>query len=424
MQETIAYGTMMMTVGLVLALPRFGIGRHVGPAAVAALGVLVLIMTRVVSPADLVGAFEVLWRPSITILSIMLTTNVAQRLGILDYFAKLLEPRPGQSVRLVFRFVFIFSAATSAVLNNDAAVLLLTPLIVGLVRRCYPDRPDLLVPFAFAVFSAAGVAPLVISNPMNLIVAEYAGIGFNEYAARMIPISVVGWFTAYAVLRVIFRHQLNSTEKDKIATCTPAGLSRSAKQFVGLMVVALGCYPVLSHAGGPVWAVAAAGATLGVWLCWYHNIISPRRLAAGLSWQILIFLFCVFVIVLGLRNVGLVDRIAELYSSVIGPAAKVAVIGVVSAIGSAVMNNHPMAILNALAIHKLPEDTQQLILAALIGGDLGPRLLPIGSLAGLLWLDSLRKQGVYISYWRFVLVGLPVTVPTLGLSLLILCLSM
>jgi len=64
------------------------------------------------------------------------------------------------------------SAITSAALNNDAAVLLLTPLIVGLVRRCYPHRPDLIIPFAFAVFAAAGVAPLVISNPMNLIVAS------------------------------------------------------------------------------------------------------------------------------------------------------------------------------------------------------------------------------------------------------------
>jgi hypothetical protein len=69
----------------------------------------------------------------------------------------------------------------------------------------------------------------------------------------------------------------------------------------------------------------------------------------------MIFLFCVFVIVLGLRNVGLVDRITELYSSAISPAAKVAVIGISSAIGSAVMNNHPMAILNALAINGLPE---------------------------------------------------------------------
>src|SRR5713226_3546555 len=420
MQETIAYGTMMMTLGLVLS----GIGWRAGPAAAAAFGVVVLLTAHIVTPADLASGFQVLWRPFLAIVSIMLTANVARRLGILDNFARAIEPRPGQSVGRVFGLAFILSAITSPALNNDAAVLLLTPLIVELVRRCYPHRPDLLVPFAFAVFSAAGVAPLVISNPMNLIVAEVAGVGFNEYAARMIPISVAGWLTAYAVLRVIFRRQLDSTEEGKIASLQPARLSRPAKQFIGFMVVALSCYPVLSYAGGPVWAVAAASATVGVWLSWHHNIASPRRLAASLPWQIMIFLFCVFVIVLGLRNVGLVDRITELYSSAISPAAKVAVIGISSAIGSAVMNNHPMAILNALAISGLPEGKEPLILAALIGGDLGPRLLPIGSLAGLLWLDSLRRQGVYISASRFILVGLPVTIPSLGLSLLMLSFTM
>jgi arsenical pump membrane protein len=360
MQEAIAYGTLIMTVALVLSLPRTGIVRHIGPAAISALAVLVLLTTGVVSPTDVAGGVQVLWRPFITILSIMLTTNVAHRLGLLDHFARLLEPRSGQSVARVFCSVFILSAGTSAVLNNDAAVLLLTPLIVGLVRRCYPERPDLLVPFAFAVFSAAGVAPLVISNPMNLIVAEYAGIGFNEYAARMIPISIVGWLMAYAILRLIFHRQLKSTEKGVTAISPRLTLSRPAKQFVGLVLIALGCYPALSYGCGPVWAVAAASATLGIGLCWYHNIASPRGLAASLSWEIIIFLFCVFVIVLGLRNVGLVDRVTELYSSATSPASKIMVIGTSSAIGSAILNNHPMAILNALAIYNLPQGTRRI----------------------------------------------------------------
>src|SRR5262249_42637402 len=228
-------------------------------------------------------------------------------------------------------------------------VLLLSPLIIGLVRRCYPFRPDLLVSFAFAVFSAAGVAPLVISNPMNLIVAEYAGIGFNEYAARMAPISVAGWLTAYAVLRFIFRRELNAPETGHGTSCYRLGLSRPAKQFIAVLAVALGCYPVLSYAGGPVWAVAAASAAVGVWLCWYRGVASPTRLAATLSWEILIFLFGVFVIVLGLRNVGLVAWVTDLYSAAVGPSAKVAVIGISSAIGSAVLNNHSMAMLNSLS---------------------------------------------------------------------------
>ena len=172
-----------------------------------------------------------------------------------------------------------------------------------------------------------------------------------------------------------------------------------------------------------MWAVAAVTATLGLWLCWRNGIDSPARLAATISWEILAFLFCIFIIVIGLRNVGLVGRITELYSAAPNTAAQVVVIGISSALGSAVLNNHPMAILNALAIRKLPEGTQPLVLAALIGGDLGPRLLPMGSLAGLLWLDLLRREGTKIGIGQFIRVGLPVTIPTLALSLLVLVLG-
>jgi len=413
----------MITLCLVICRPRIGTSLHIGPGAAAAFGVAVMLATQIVSPADLAHSFHTLWRPSLTILSIMLTTNVAQRLGVLDYFAGFLEPREGHSAARVFRSVFIFSAITSAVLNNDAAVLLLTPIVVGLIRRNYPNRPDLIMPFAFAVFSAAGVAPLVISNPMNLIVAEYAGIDFNEYAFLMVPIAVAGWITAYAVLRVVFRRELRLGGPSASMRAPAPKLSAPAKQFLVLLVTALGCYPLLSYVGGPVWAVATASAALGAWLCWRHRIASPAGLAATLSWEILIFLFCVFVMVQGLGNVGFVSVITDFYSSVKDTSLQIALVAVSSAVGSAVLNNHPMAILNTLAIRDLSQPTLQHVLAALIGGDLGPRLLPMGSLAGLLWLDSLRKQGVHIGLGLFIRVGMAVTVPTLALSLIILLLS-
>lgn len=417
MHQVVAYGTAIMTIGLVLSLPRTRIGASLGPAAAAALGVLVLLLVGVVSLPDLAGSAAVLWRPFVTVLSLMLTTAVAHRLGVLDYFAALIQPRAGEAPARVFRHVFVLAVATSAVLNNDAAVLLLTPLIVDLMRRSYPDRHDLVMPFAFAVFAAAGVAPLVTSNPMNLIVADYAGIGFNTYALRMIPIAVAGWIVAYAILRTVFRRALLAPGPGSARRGASAVLSLPGKQFLLLMAAALGSYPVLSHAGGPVWIVAAAAALCGVALCALHRAASPRALAATVSWETLVFLFGVFVIAIGLRNVGLVDRIAELYAAPADSAVRVMLIGGASAIGSAVLNNHPMAIINALAIGNR---SQTEILAALIGGDLGPRLLPMGSLAALLWLDQLRRQGVDIATATFVRVGVAVTVPTLALSLLLL----
>src|SRR5262249_7880647 len=141
MQETIAYGTTLVMLGLVLAQPQIGLGLRVAPGAAAAAGVSMLFAVRILSPADLWEGFSVLWRPLVTVLSIMLTTGAALRLGILDYFARRIEPLPGRPVSKVFRSFFALSAVTAAVLNNDAAVLLLTPLVVRMIRRCYPERP-------------------------------------------------------------------------------------------------------------------------------------------------------------------------------------------------------------------------------------------------------------------------------------------
>src|ERR1700680_1923365 len=114
MQETIAYGTMMVTLGLVLFRPRIGTGPRVGPGTAAALGVAMLLATGVVAPSDLVGGLDALWRPFITIFSMMLTTSVAQQLGLFDYAAGLIERRQDQSVEGVYRSAFALSALTSA----------------------------------------------------------------------------------------------------------------------------------------------------------------------------------------------------------------------------------------------------------------------------------------------------------------------
>jgi arsenical pump membrane protein len=138
-------------------------------------------------------------------------------------------------------------------------------------------------------------------------------------------------------------------------------------------------------------------------------------LREGIAWDILVFLALVNILGTGLRNVGLVTSLASLYTH-----TGLAGIGVGSAVGSAILNNHPMAVLDMLALREVPGVTSRDVLAALVGGDIGPRLLPMGSLAGLLWTDLLRRQGIEVPLGRFVLVGLAVLVPTLAVSLLLL----
>src|SRR4051794_26587892 len=196
-----------MTVSLAIARPlRFT------PGSAAVLGVALLLVTGVLGPADLAAALAVQWRPLISLASIMVMTGVVQEVGAFDRLAGWLEARArGRTAASTFTLLFAMSVAIPAVLNNDAAILTLTPIAVALARRLYPGRPRVTIAFAFAVFLAPGVAPFVVSNPMNMIVAEYAHVGFNEYAAVMLPLSIAGALLTYAVLRLVFRSALRAT---------------------------------------------------------------------------------------------------------------------------------------------------------------------------------------------------------------------
>jgi arsenical pump membrane protein len=338
-------------------------------------------------------------------------------MGLLERLASWIEPRTRGPVRHAFRVTFVLSALVAAVLSNDAAILLMTPTVLVLLRTVYPRRhPKFVVPFAFAVFASAGVAPLVISNPMNLIFADHVGIGFNRYSVTMIPIAIAGWIVAYLVLSRVFREVL-ADESPAIGAwpAQPARIAGLAWLVVIAIAAVLALYPVMSYLDEPLWRVAAAGGVVCVVasLAAGHSL---RAIGGGVAWPIFPFLVSVFVLAIALDRVGVVAWLHTLYTSTQLPLST---IGVTSALGSAVLNNHPMSVLNALALDRAGSD-QATAFAALIGGDLGPRLLPIGSLASLIWYDLLRKHGVAVGVGMFVRVGAILTIPTLAVSLVLL----
>ncbi len=413
MLEAAAYSTVAVTLGLIVVRPTFGLSFRLTPAMAAFGGVLFLFTLGVVKPVHWLQAVANLWTPFVAIGSIMVMTDVARRVGLLEWSAALIDAR-ATSTGGLFLLVFVLGVATSTSFNNDAAILLLTPLVVTLVRRRCPDRPNLALPFAFAVFMSAGVAALPVSNPMNMVVAEFLGIGFNEYARHMIPVAVAGWVIAYLVLRRVFASQLDHDLSE------PPRRAAASTRIQRLMIVVLACvlvsYPIFGSVGGPVWAVATAGALLSLALTRRHLDAHPLRVVReGVSWETLAFLAAVLIMSLGLKEVGFVDRLAALYQG-----AGLLTVGVASAIGSAMLNNHPMAYLNMMALETASPAGDLGVFAALVGGDLGPRLLPMGSLAGLLWLEMLRRQGLHVSVGRFVFVGSLVAIPTIAVSLAIL----
>ncbi len=417
MDQALAYTTLGVTVSLAVLRPRLGWrDLRFTPGRAALFGVTVLLLTGLLTPAELVAAARVQWRPLAALTCIMVITGVVQEVGAFDRLASWIETRArSRSIAQTFSVVFLLALVTPSLLNNDSAILILTPMVVALTRRLYPGNSRATLAFAFAVFLAPGVAPFIVSNPMNMIVAEFAGLHFNSYAAVMVPISICGAALTYLVLRFAFREVLRTTRPVQ-APLTTIHRHRGERPAVLLLLAVFCAYPIAAALGAQIWFVAFGGAFAAIVLSQTHGIAPIRKVASHVSLDILVFLWGIFLVVQGLRTVGVVDMLARVYQSVPSGGTQLAMIGATSAVGSALVDNHPMSILNMLAI----DGSKRPLLAALIGGDIGPRLLPIGSLAGLLWIDLLRRSGVEIRISTFVRVGTLVLLPTLALSLVML----
>ncbi len=418
MDQAIAYSTLAMTVGLAVSQPRLGFREiRITPGLAAVFGVIALLFAGLLRPADLVTSAAVQWRPLLTLVCVMVMTGVVKEVGAFDRLALRIEAhaRRGSALR-AWNLVFLASVITPSLLNNDAAILLLTPVVVTLVQRLYPGNTRLLHAFAFAVFLAPGVAPFVISNPMNMIVAEFAGVGFNAYAALMLPISAAGALLTYGVLRFHFRRDLRAVSVAPPARELPPP-HRAERPALALLLAVFLAYPLFAALGQPIWVVAVLGALASVLLALRYAVAPAEKLAGHVSIDILAFLWGVFLVVVGLRQAGVGERLTALFHAHHG-GAQIAVVGGVAALGSAIVDNHPMSILDMMALGDHPGTRP--LLAALVGGDIGPRLLPIGSLAGLLWMDLLKRRGIEIGVGKFVRLGTLVLIPTLALSLLLL----
>ena len=402
-----SYATAAVAITLVVARPRVR-GQRLSPA-LSALGAAAVLGALDVIHLDTVrSAAHDLWRPFLTLGCIMVMTHVATELGVLELWARRASRWAG-TTRRAFGATFLLGVAASTVLNNDAAILLLMPLVLAMVRRRYGGDRRMAVPFAFAVFTAAGVAPFPVANPMNMMVASFAGIGFNDYASVMLPVAVSVWLLSFALLSAWFRSELAAPIGE--ATAHPLALTRPRIAVMAILVLVLAAYAVASYLGGPLWAVAASGAGLSAAVARGAGKPLLPLVVQGVSWQTLAFLAGVVLLALGLKNQGLVGHLTELYTR-----TSATEVGILSAAGSALLNNHPTAYLNMLALSDAGRD-QVHFLAALIGGDLGPRLLPIGSLAGLLWLEQLHRDGIEISLATFVKVGAFVAIPSLAAAL-------
>jgi arsenical pump membrane protein len=403
-------------------------GLRVEHAIAAAIGALLSLAFGIVTPTIVLEGVRLLFFPLLTIVSLMVITLVAERAGLFAMLSGAIAVSARGDGRRLFAYVFCCGAITGAVFTNDAAVLIFTPLVFQLVEQVRSDDWTLRqrTAYYFAVLYVANVVgALVISNPINLIVSSMFRISFLDYATWMLLPAVASILVSFAALRLVFRKDIPETFQWS-PTLSRRPRDRRLLVLCGAVLAAtLVGFFTESLTGVPTWLVAFAGACLLLGIDASVGRGRPLAILRGVSWDVLAFVLGIFVVVLGLRHAGLTSRIGQLLSNLFaaGTIAMTAGTSLVAAVSSSIMNNHPTAYMMGWAIRDLgaaPGPTRAMVFSALIGGDLGPKMLPIGSLAALIWFRLLRDRGVQIPYSLYVKIGVPVTLAAIAAAVLVL----
>ncbi|MFC5847670.1 arsenic transporter [Deinococcus petrolearius] len=423
----------LLTLVLVIWQPRVpGQPGGLGIGWSATFGALIALLTGVVSVSDIPVVWDIVWNATITFVALIVISLLLDEAGSFRWAALHVARWGGGQGRRLFALVILLGAAMSALFANDGAALILTPIVLSLLSAL-GLRPGTTLAFVLATGFIADSAslPLVISNLVNIVSADFFDLEFGAYASVMVPVDLAAVLASLGLLHVMFRRDLPE-RYDPGTLERPAQAIRDPDVFrIGWAVLAvlLAGYFAAGPLGLPVSLIAVLGAGLLWTVAARGPVIRTRGVLKGAPWQIVLFSLGMYLVVYGLRNAGLTDLLAGVLDRFAAGGLWTATLGtgVLSAFIASVMNNMPGVLIGALAIdasHATGAVRQGMIYANVVGNDLGPKITPIGSLATLLWLHVLATKGVRISWGQYVRVGLVLTLPVLAATLAALALRL
>ena len=473
----------LATLTLVIWQPR---GLKIGWSALG--GAIIALATSVVHLSNVPTVVGIVWNATLTFVAVIIISLILDEAGFFEWAALHVARWGRGNGHRLFTLIIVLGAAIAAVFANDGAALILTPIVLKMLRALkLPAVTALAFIMATGFIADTTSLPLVVSNLVNIVSADYFALGFARYALVMIPVTLVSLAASLLMLRLYYRRHIPA-RYDLTALAQPATVIRDRLTFrVGWIVLGLllAGYFAASPLGIPLAAVAGLGAIVLVFVAarrparLFHQpatgpmtvgqvpaLTSAGRLAdvpyrapldagapptrpAGEAnaihvpgpstadarpinvghviknapWQVVLFSIGMYLVVYGLRNQGLTGQLAHLFE-VFGRhgtiSAALGTGGVIAGLSS-IMNNMPTVLVGALGVHATSiggTAHQAMIYGNVIGADLGPKITPIGSLATLLWLHVLDRDGIHIGWGRYFRTGIVLTLPVLAATLL------
>jgi len=416
----VAAAVFLFTLVLVIWQPR---GLGVGWSA--SIGAVIALAVGTVSLQDIPTVWAIVWNATATFIAIIVISLLLDEAGFFEWAALHVARWANGSGHRLFAFCVLLGACVSALFANDGAALILTPIVISMLLALR-FSPAATLGFVMAAGFIADTAslPLVVSNLVNIVSADYFGLGFAEYASVMVPVNLVSVAATLLVLYLYFRRDLPVRyEVDQLKA--PQSAIRDRTTFVVggwmLLVLLVGLF-ALEPLGIPISAVAAVCAAILFAVAAKGHTISTRRVMREAPWQVVVFSLGMYLVVYGLSNAGLTAYLTQALDALAGQGVWAAALGtgLLSAVLSSVMNNLPSVLIGALSIQASEAEgvvRDAMIYANVIGCDLGPKITPIGSLATLLWLHVLQRKGITITWGYYFRIGIVLTLPVLLITL-------
>lgn len=392
---------------------------NVSEAIWAVLGAFVLLALGLIAPGQAVAAVFKGGDVYLFLIGMMVLAELARKNGLFDWLAAHAVSDARGSAEKLFALVYAVGIATTVLLSNDATAVVLTPAVYAAAKAAGAKPLPFLYICAFIANAASFVLP--ISNPANLVIFREHMPPLTSWLARFTVPSVIAIAATYAALRYSQRAALQQPIIKEIALPKLSRAGVMTACGIAVMAVALLGASALGHDLGLPTFISGVATMAAVLLSQRQSALPILR---DVSWGVIALVAGLFIIVEALDGTGLVAALAKLLRDATDTSGSGAVwqSGVAVALATNLMNNLPAGLLAGSAVNAahVPEAVSS---AVLIGVDLGPNLSITGSLATILWLVALRREGEDVSAVQFLKLGIVVMTPALILALWSLSLS-
>ncbi|MEK4230812.1 arsenic transporter [Solibacillus sp. FSL H8-0538] len=415
--------------------------RDINEAIPATIGAIIVVMSGSVTLTDLGIITETIMDAAITIMATIVMAIVLESFGFFNWVAeKLAEKAKGSGIRL-FWYVNLLSFLMTLFFNNDGSILITTPILIMLLNNMglknHQKIPYLL---SGGLIATASSAPIGVSNIVNLIALKIVDMSLYSHTAMMFVPATLGLLLLVVLLFLRFKKDLPKTVPAKVTGLSLTSyhplkqnlLQSSEKDrskfmrnillFVFAVRISLFAASFVSI---PISTMAVFGSLVLLGWRWVYLKIPPSDMLKKTPWYIIIFAFSMYVIIYGLNNIGLTDWLIGIMSPMVsGSLLHTSVwMGILLTILSNIFNNHPALMVGTLTLTNMPLDTISLkvaYLANVIGSDIGSLILPMGTLATLMWMHIIKSGNIKITWFEYIKVTIIVIPPTLLFTLVVL----